>query len=111
LLKIKSEVAFDRTVTERSKLFSRLIRHRNLAQLQPSACHFQLIVGRGLQMLQRRAAQNRGPRRARFWLGGVEIRRASTCHRDVPMAEGQSPERSRRGAAEPGVERSRKGEA
>ena len=29
-------------------------------------------------------------------------RRASNCHRSLPMAEGQSPERSRRGAVQPG---------
>jgi hypothetical protein len=48
-LQTKGEAAFDWTVTERSKLFFCLIRHRNFAQLQPSACHFQLIVGRGSQ--------------------------------------------------------------
>jgi len=36
---------------------------------------------------------NRGPRQARCWLGGVEIRRASSCHRER--------------AAQPGVERSK----
>jgi hypothetical protein len=32
--------------------------------------------------LRSRAAQNRGPRQARCWLGGVEIRRTSNCHRE-----------------------------
>ena len=31
-------------------------------------------------------------------------RRASNCHRSLPMAEGQSPERSRRGAVQPGAD-------
>jgi len=49
LLQTKGEVEFDWTVTGLSKLFFLLDSPSNLAQLQPSACHFQLIVGRGLQ--------------------------------------------------------------
>ena len=41
-----------------------------------------------------RAAQNRGPRRARFWLGGVEIRHATNCHRERPATAGAPSKRA-----------------
>jgi hypothetical protein len=68
----------------------------------PPPCSFVSSVVKGFWGFRSRAmsamqisgaAQNRGPRRARSWLGGVEIRRASTCHRER--------------AAKPGVERSK----
>jgi hypothetical protein len=38
----------------------------------------------------------RGPRRARCWLGGVEIRRATNCHRERPATAGNRNDLNRR---------------
>ena len=81
LLKTKAKVQFDRAVTERSKLFFSVFQPSNLAQFQP---FFPVSTVRSAEgrKCESRAAQNRGPRQARCWLGGVEIRRATNCHRE-----------------------------
>jgi hypothetical protein len=45
-------------------------------------------------LTQSRAAQNRGPRRARCWLSGVEIRRATTRHPERAVATGSEGPKS-----------------
>jgi len=81
--------------------------------LRSSAVSFPLSVPaitRDVAITIGRSAQIRGPRRARCWLDGVEIRRASNCLRERRNRGPRQVRFSLAGVSLPGAERSRSGE-
>jgi len=110
LLKTKAKVQFDRTVTERSKLFFGRFTLSN-------RCHFaglftlvtlcRCIDRQWVATFQKLRGANPGPPTSPVlaWRGGIPPRFQLSS--SLPMAEGRSPERSRRGPVKPGAERSK----
>ena len=81
--------------------------------LRSSAVSFPLSVPaitRDVAITIGRSAQIRGPRRARCWLDGVEIRRASNCLRERRNRGPRQVRFSLAGVRQPGAERSRSAE-
>jgi hypothetical protein len=109
LLKTKAKVQFDRAVTERSKVFFCVFGGQIC--LNFSLVFSLLLFGRqrvaNCEVARRKTGAPPSPVLA--WRGGISP--AAPCHRFLPMAEGRSPERDRRGPAQPGAERSKSSEA